>query len=137
MDRVAALFPMSKTMALVMSVVAVVFSLSCDDGTEAQRRGVGAACSATLACSESGQNCLTQFKGGYCGVAGCTDDTDCPSGSACVTHDDGMNYCFLICNVKPDCNRSRSVDVEANCSSSAVLLVEPKDRKVCTPPSGA
>jgi hypothetical protein len=39
--------------------------------------------------------------------------------------------------VKTDCNRHRSVDVEANCSSTAVLLEDPKDRKVCSPPSGA
>ena len=87
-------------------------------------------------CTETGQSCLTQFKGGYCGVAGCTSDEECPPGSACVTHDDGMNYCFLICNVKADCNRSRAVDVEANCSSTAVLLEAPKDPG-CSPPAAA
>jgi hypothetical protein len=120
-----------------MAVAAVVFSLRCDDGSEAQRRGVGAACTVTDDCTESGQSCLTQFKGGYCGVTGCTVNADCPAGSACVAHDDGTNYCFLICNAKADCNRSRAVDVEANCSSTAVLVEEPKDVKVCSPPSGA
>ena len=105
--------------------------------SEAQRRGVGAACDATHECTETGQSCLTQFKGGYCGVAACTEDANCPPGSACVTHDDGMNYCFLVCNVKTDCNRSRAVDVEANCSSTAVLVEEPKDRKICSPPTGS
>jgi hypothetical protein len=128
---------MTKRMRLVMQIAAVVVSLSCDDGTEAQRRGVGAACTMASDCTESGQSCLTQFKGGYCGITGCASDEECPTGSACVTHDDGMNYCFLVCNVKTDCNRHRSVDVEANCSSTAVLLEDPKDRKVCSPPSGA
>jgi hypothetical protein len=119
-------------------VALVLVGVGCGDGgTEAQKRGVGAACAMNDDCTETGQSCLTQFKGGYCGVASCTTDETCPLGSACVTHDDGMNYCFLICNVKEDCNRSRSVDVEANCSSTAVLVEEPKDRKICSPPSGA
>ena len=109
----------------------------CGGGSEAQRRGVGAECAKDSDSSEAGQRCLTQFKGGYCGVAPCTADIDCPSGSACVVHSDASNYCFLICTDKPDCNRSRSVVNEANCSSSAVLVEEPKDRKVCSPPSGS
>jgi hypothetical protein len=128
---------MRTKIAWLTHIALVVFSLSCDDGTEAQKRGVGAACSANLACTESGQSCLTQFKGGYCGVAECTNDAGCPAGSACVTHDDGKNYCFLLCTDKPDCNRSRSADVEANCSSSAVLVEPVNNRKVCVPPSGA
>ncbi len=129
---------MPKTMAVLCPLVIAVLTLGCGDGgTEAQRRGVGAACDDTHECTETGQACLTQFKGGYCGVAGCTTDATCPPGSACVTHDDGMNYCFLVCNVKADCNRSRAVDVEANCSSTAVVVEEPNDRKICSPPSGA
>lgn len=110
--------------------------VGCGGGTEAQRRGVGAECTKDSDCVETGQRCLTQFKGGYCGVSACTSNAGCPAGSACVTHSDGANYCFLICTDKPDCNRSRSAANEANCSSSAVLVEEPKDRKVCTPPSG-
>ena len=86
-------------------------------------------------CTETGQSCLTQFKGGYCGVAGVHGGRGVPARLRVRTHDDGMNYCFLICNVKADCNRSRGADVEANCSSTAVLLEAPKDRKVCSPPS--
>jgi len=108
----------------------------CGGGSEAQRRGVGAECAKDSDCSEKGQRCLTAFKGGYCGVAPCASNADCPTGSACVSHSDGANYCFLICTAKPDCNPSRSVDNDANCSSSAVLVEQPKDRKVCTPPSG-
>jgi hypothetical protein len=129
---------MSNKMAFLTQVVVVVFSLGCGDGgTEAQRRGVGSDCAMSSDCTESGQSCLTQFKGGYCGVTGCTNDAGCPAGSACVMHDDGMSYCFLLCSVKADCNRNRAVDAEANCSSTAVLVEEPRDRKVCSPPSGA
>lgn len=108
----------------------------CGGGTEAQRRGVGAECTKDSDCVETGQRCLTNFKGGYCGISSCTSDMGCPTGSACVTHDDGTNYCFLICTDKPQCNRSRSLANEANCVASAVLVDVPKDRKVCVPPSG-
>jgi hypothetical protein len=108
----------------------------CGGGTEAQRRGVGAECTKDSDCVETGQRCLTNFKGGYCGISPCTSDMGCPSGSACVTHDDGTNYCFLICTDKPQCNGSRSLANEANCASSPVLVDTPKDRKVCVPPSG-
>jgi hypothetical protein len=108
-----------------------------DDGTEADRRGVGSRCAQDSECTESGQRCLTQFKSGYCGISGCTSDAGCPQGSACVRHDDGMNYCFLVCAMKTDCNRNRPADAEANCSSTATLVDMPKDRKVCTPPSGS
>ncbi len=105
-----------------------------DDGSEADRRGVGASCASNSDCTEEGQVCLP-FKGGYCGVASCVEDVDCPSGSLCVTHDDGLNYCFLVCADKPDCNRNRGVDVEANCSGS-VTFADAGDGKACVPPSG-
>jgi hypothetical protein len=117
-------------------VVLALASCGDDDDTEAQRRGVGSQCASNGECTETGQSCLMQFKGGYCGVAACARDVDCPQGSACVRHDDGMNYCFLVCSSKPDCNRHRAAEVEANCSSTAVLVDGSKDRKVCTPPSG-
>jgi hypothetical protein len=120
------------TFVLVMALA------SCgDDGSEAQRRGVGSQCASNAECTEKGQSCLLQFKGGYCGIAACTKDADCPAGSACVRHDDGMTYCFLVCSSKPECNRNRAAELEANCSSTAVLVDAPKDRKVCSPPSGS
>jgi len=110
--------------------------VGCSSGSEAQRRGVGAECAKDADCVETGQRCLTQFKGGYCGLSGCASNLGCPAGSACVAHADGANYCFLICIDKPDCNRTRSAANEANCSSSAVLVDVAQDRKVCTPPNG-
>ena len=91
----------------------VVMAAACGCGSnasEAIRRGVGAECNASLACSEATQACLTEFKGGYCGVSGCLRDTDCPQGSACVTDDGQTNYCFLICADKPECNVNRTLD---------------------------
>jgi hypothetical protein len=67
---------------------------------------------------------------------GCTLDTDCPAGAACVMHDDGVNYCFRLCADKPECNRHRSLDNEANCSSS-ITFIDPArtEGKACVPPS--
>src|SRR5690349_21455176 len=82
-----------------MRMLCAFFFVTCGCGSgqsEANRRGVGAECAMTSDCTESGQVCLTQFKGGYCGVSGCTHDTNCPQGSACVTDDNQINYCFLI-----------------------------------------
>jgi hypothetical protein len=105
-----------------------------DGGSEAQRRGVGGACAVDGDCKE-GLTCLA-FKGGYCGLAQCENDAGCPAGSACVAHTDGMNYCFLVCADKPQCNLFRAVDVEANCSSSVTFVDDNLDVKACVPPSG-
>ena len=117
-------------------VVLAAGTIACGGGqSEAIRRGVGSACSMNSDCTEKGQVCLTEFKGGYCGVAGCLRDSDCPSGSACVTADDQHNYCFLICLQKPDCNPNRTVDVESNCTSNLTFIDGTMNRKVCDPPS--
>lgn len=112
-----------------------------DDGTEADRFGVGAQCTPSDECDDDLEDdfdliCLTDFKGGYCGLEDCAEDLDCPEGSACVTHDDGINYCFRICLDKSECNVNRDVENEANCSSS-VDFVEAVDVKACVPPSGS
>lgn len=115
-----------------------LFATSCDDdqGPEAVRLGVGAECTEDAQCTTEGARCLTQFRGGYCGLTPCESDLDCPSGAACVSHDDGANYCFLLCVNKPDCNVSRSLDNEANCTSS-VVFVDAGGPKACVPPSGS
>ena len=110
-----------------------------DDGaglSDAQRHGVGATCSADTDCfvGDTHLMCLS-FKGGYCGLEGCQRTTDCPAGSACVAHDDGHNYCFLLCADKPECNYTRPVDIEANCSSKITFVDTTKDSKACVPPS--
>lgn len=108
------------------------------DTSEAIKRGVGAECNASLTCTESNQVCLPEFAGGYCGVSACAHDADCPAGSACVTDDNQINYCFLICADKPDCNVRRSAANESNCTSSLTFVDGAAGRKVCRPPlSGA
>jgi hypothetical protein len=109
-----------------------------DDGglSEAQRHGVGAACTADADCfvGDTKLVCLP-FKGGYCGLEGCQASDECPAGSGCVTHDDGNNYCFLLCAEKIQCNSTRPVDIEANCSSNITFADDAKDSKACVPPS--
>lgn len=104
--------------------------------TEAQRHGVGAACSADTDCFVGDEPlvCLP-FKGGYCGLEGCQANDDCPAGSGCVAHDDGSNYCFLLCTDKPQCNYTRSVEDESNCVSNITFASDAKNSKACVPPS--
>jgi hypothetical protein len=102
-------------------------------GTEAQRRGVGAACAGDPDCAV-GLTCLA-FKGGYCGLAPCQNNAGCPAGSACVAHTDGKNYCFLVCTDKSQCNLFRSVNLEANCSSSVTFVDANFTAKACIPPT--
>jgi hypothetical protein len=113
----------------------------CGDGsTEADRLGVGAECTESAECESPDENimleCLTQFTGGYCGLEGCEEDADCPEGSACVTADDGKNYCYRLCQDKDDCNRNRPQN-PANCVGSGTInfVDQGTERKACEPPS--
>ena len=119
---------------VVLIQLAVVGCGDDNNGSEAQKRGVGAACNADLPCTEPGQTCL-DFKGGYCGVPDCINDAGCPQGSACVAHDDGKNYCFLVCGDKAECNLTRPPEDAANCSSSVSFVEDTNARKACVPPS--
>jgi hypothetical protein len=114
----------------------------CGGGTEADRIGVAAECANHGDCLfEIQLECLTDFKGGYCGLEGCVDNLDCPEASACVAHTDGVNYCFRLCDHKSECNRNRSLENEANCSSNVSFTDEATidvrwGRRACVPPSG-
>lgn len=134
--------------SFVLSCCVLGATVSCGDdddgvyrGTEADWLGVGAACTSDDMCyqGEDGglvQKCLTQFKGGYCGIADCQSDADCPDASACVAHDDGNNYCFRICMDKIECNRNRPADAESNCSANVTFVDGGKSERACVPPSG-
>ena len=109
----------------MLSMGALVWGCGDSSETEADRVGVGAECTDAGDCESEQEDvtleCLTQFAGGYCGLSDCEDDAGCPEGSACVRHDDGggpVNYCFRLCSDKPECNRHRSPENEANCSSN-------------------
>jgi hypothetical protein len=127
---------MKSLLALAVCLVSLV---ACgDDGTEADRLGVGAQCIATDECNTDIELvCLNQFKGGYCGLQGCTADADCPEASACVAPGDGNNYCFRICLDKPECNVNRDLENESNCSASITFIDGAQGRKACIPPTGS
>ena len=128
--------------------VAALLMASCGgDDNEAMDRGVGEACTTTEDCKNEDLNyeddevdplelleCLTEFKGGYCGLKGCKDHSECPEGSKCVIQGT-ENYCFLECVEKADCNVYREPENEANCSANAELVDGAKGIKVCIPPS--
>jgi len=125
----------------LISLLALVLTACGDDDdgpglTPAQQHGVGAACDDDEDCfvGDTQLMCLS-FKGGYCGLEGCSADSDCPPGSGCVAHEDGKNYCFLFCVDKPECNYTRPVDIEANCSSKIDFADGAKDNKACVPPT--
>jgi hypothetical protein len=133
------MMPTGSTRALLLGALVALVAAGCGDDA-ADRLGVGAECAIADDCYQDEQDqieqqCLTQFKGGYCGVINCVDDADCPGASGCVTHDDGVNYCFRVCVDKIDCNRNRSVDNESNCSSSVDFVEGAQGRKACVPPS--
>lgn len=136
-----------KTTLLRVQALSAMCTLVCgvacgddDDGgaTLADRLGVGMICSNDDDCPDDEPNGFIQeclpFKGGYCGLSGCVDNVDCPSGSACVTHG-GANYCFRICLEKIDCNRNRTPDAESNCSANVDFVDGKQGWKACVPPS--
>jgi hypothetical protein len=132
---------------LLMSVGFVAIGCGDDDGNEneADEKGVGAQCETSADCQQPeddagmAQECLTEFTGGYCGIEDCASNEDCPEGSACVDHDNGNEYCFRVCDNKPECNANRDEDVEANCSANIEFVDDttPDGTKACVPPSGS
>ena len=126
---------------LIALIVGIGLSAGCGDDddddavSEAHQKGVGDACASQSDCIATAPECLRQFKGGYCGISDCQRDQDCPLGSACVAHEDGQNYCFLVCRDKPECNYFRPVDAESNCSSNIDFVDGQRASKACVPPS--
>ena len=135
--------------ATLLGTFLSLVALGCgdDDANTADRVGIAATCTMTSDCAAVESDaadggivqlqCLTQFKGGYCGLPDCTVSADCPRGSICVLHEDGNTYCFRECLDKPECNVNRPVEDEANCSSSFTWN-DPADdmgEKACIPPS--
>jgi len=132
-----------RSLARVVPFGLWLFSCGGDDpppyyGTQADLIGVGAPCKVQADClqTEAGvQNCLTEFKGGYCGLKGCTTSADCPAGSGCVTYN-AATYCFRRCKEKTECNLNRPLDIESNCSSNVDFVEGKTGDKPCVPPSG-
>lgn len=119
-----------------MRLITCVILVAACGGSEADRLGIGAQCANNDECDGSTmQVCLTQFAGGYCGLQGCTHDTDCVEDSACIAHTDGQHYCFRTCIDKVDCNANRDVANESNCSANTTFVDGANGRKACIPPS--
>jgi len=126
-------------------LAAVQLTAGCgdDDGaTAADRVGIAAECTSDEQCPEARRGdetialtCMREFRGGYCGIADCQQNDDCPDGSRCVAHDDGSNYCFRVCAEKVECNRNRTPANEANCSSNIDFVEAAQSIKACVPPS--
>jgi hypothetical protein len=113
---------------------AAFLGLACA-GKPADQARIGAVCTENGQCVNDKLTCLTQFKGGYCGAAGCTKDADCLPGSFCVSHN-GTNYCFLSCVDKAECNINRTLDTESNCSANITRVdTASGTQKACIPPS--
>jgi hypothetical protein len=126
-------------LCLALTITSLTF-VACSDENESDQLGVGAQCASTEDCKNDDApelTCLTNFKGGYCGIASCTKDADCPDASACVAHDDGKNYCFRLCSAKADCNANRDASSESNCSSSITFVEGKTSSKACVPPSAS
>ncbi|NMB73665.1 MAG: hypothetical protein GYA21_00890 [Myxococcales bacterium] len=128
-----------RTTFALLSPLLLASMLGCGS-KDANDLKVGAQCTSLQDCGVEPKDgevppleCLATFKGGYCGKTGCAHSSECPEKSACANLD-GTFYCFLVCTDKPDCNQNRSVDNEANCSSS-IKTVENTEQKLCIPPS--
>lgn len=116
-------------MKRLLPFLALLFIAGCGSDPKA-----AAQCSSNDDCPD-GQTCLTEFKGGYCGTKGCTATSDCADGTVCAV-ENGMNYCFLACEEKSECNDDRDAENEANCSSN-LDLAEGGKAKACVPPLGS
>jgi len=122
------LLPLGALLAAVMATPA------CGDD-DASALGVGGSCGSNSDCPDEAPTCLTNFKGGYCGIKDCKGDGDCPEGAGCVAHTDGTSYCFLICADKEECNENRGADEESNCSANVTFTSGRKGDKACVPPA--
>ena len=125
-------------MKILLVLACSLFAAACGSDNEADELGVGAQCQSTDECNDSTeQECLLEFKGGYCGIEDCVDDSECPEFSACVAHDNATNYCFRTCTDKAECNENRDAEQESNCSGNVTFVEAQQDAtKACVPPSG-
>ena len=59
---------------------------------DANEQLIGGECATAEDCDDNNDDtpaldCITAFKGGYCGREGCASNADCPEKSICVTHE--------------------------------------------------
>ena len=89
---------------------------------------IGSPCTKSEECNDEKKlTCLTTFVSGYCGVEGCSSNSDCPTGSVCVSHKDGKKYCFQTCKEKDECKSN------ASCTVNVIFTDGAQGDKVCQP----
>ncbi|HEX2879439.1 MAG TPA: hypothetical protein VHO25_07870 [Polyangiaceae bacterium] len=93
--------------------------------------GVGADCSSDTDCN--GLECISDFRGGYCGRRDCTSNDDCPGDTSCVVAADGHNYCLKNCGADSDCSFCRHDGVFASCSTDVDFIDAGMSTAVCLP----
>lgn len=132
-----------KSLSLLATAILLTWMLSScsDDAPKVDQIGIGGQCTLKDDCNQEldSLDCITTFKGGYCGRQACANNSECPTGSVCV-NEEGVSYCFRTCAEKPECNANRDLDNEANCSGSFSLMestdtMPSNQPKVCIPPS--
>ena len=78
-------------------------------------------------------DCLTDFKEGYCAMRGCSKDSPCPDGSACVELNAG-SACLKSCKTDGDCNTGNIND--RTCSKLHSAISDGDKESVCVVGSG-
>ncbi len=84
------------------------------EGTYCGEKGsgqTGAACHYFSECAGP-RGCLFEDKGGYCAVAGCASDWDCPLDAWCITHS-GFFWCAAECSKPTDCRETAGFQCRA------------------------
>ncbi len=94
--------------------------------------GVGAGCASADDC-DSGLECVTRVRGGYCTVPGCESNADCPGDTLCLAAAGG-NYCVRPCATASDCSFCRRDGFFASCSDEVTFAEDGTTGSVCVPP---
>jgi len=111
-----------KRLAVVTIVAfAMLFSGCGPSGVGRDGNVVGGPCTASGGCA-AGATCLTStmYPGGTCSVH-CASQSDCPSGSVCVT--EGGGQCVLPCSTASDCRAGYGCTDRSTPTSHAMVCI--------------
>jgi hypothetical protein len=82
----------------------------------------------------NGLECVTSFDHGYCTIADCTLNADCPNDARCVTLPDGHNYCLRTCTGPNSCTFCRPFEFGGECTGDVDFAEAGTTGEVCLPP---
>jgi hypothetical protein len=94
--------------------------------------GIGADCGDANDCS-SDLECLSAFRGGYCGLSGCLVNDDCPDDALCVVASNGENHCYKPCSTASDCSFCRRDGLLGACTADVSFAEDGTTGSVCVP----